>query len=567
MRYGSIIVTDAKALLYQKLEELRETYTRKLPGKLQDIRDTLNEAQDITKQSPESLKYLHNLVHSLVGSAGTFGLNELSEHMRRMETIIKHRLKKEHSIDAQSIEKLQALLAQITLDTDTPTHTAQIRQDIPDNWRLDKHSGQFVKNPLIYFASNDQQLSADLAPQLAGFGYELQHFDNFAMLEDAVHKMSPAILVVDVSDGENRIASVEEVKQLQTHAKTSCPLIFMSDQSDMRMRLRAVRAGGNAYFTKPIRFISFVERIDALTQKTQHIPYRVLIIDDDEQLGSHYALILRDAGMETKKITQPLQIMDSISHFKPDLILMDIYMPECTGIELAMVLRQNDAYLGTPIVFLSSETSESKQFHAMSQGADGFLTKPIDSQTLVQSVSIRAERSRLISSAMIKDSLTGLLNHVAFKERVSSELARADRTGSEFALVLIDVDHFKDVNDKHGHLAGDRVLILLSQLLRQRLRETDIIGRYGGEEFAVILPGTTLSAAGKVIDEIRIGFSKIIHSQNGCDFSVTFSAGLSYSDQHQNPAHLIEAADMALYRAKQAGRNQVSAPSPASNPD
>jgi diguanylate cyclase (GGDEF)-like protein len=235
---------------------------------------------------------------------------------------------------------------------------------------------------------------------------------------------------------------------------------------------------------------------------------------------------------------------------------MDVYMPGCTGIELAAVIRQQSAYLGIPIVYLSAETNLRKQLLALRLG-DDFLTKPIRPEYLISAVMSRVQRFRALRSLMLRDSLTGLLNHTAFEEYIGREIARVRRQGTPLAVALIDLDHFKTVNDTYGHPTGDRVLKSVARVLQQRLRRTDVIGRYGGEEFAVLFPNTIGRQAQRVVDEVRTTFAQVRHQSDSKEFHVTFSGGVATCPPYNEAARLTEAADQALYAAKEAGRNCV----------
>jgi len=160
---------------------------------------------------------------------------------------------------------------------------------------------------------------------------------------------------------------------------------------------------------------------------------------------------------------------------------------------------------------------------------------------------------------MTMDSLTGLFDHTTLMDKLSLELVRSRRNNRPLSFAMLDLDHFKSINDRYGHLTGDRVLKNLARMLRQRLRITDVIGRYGGEEFGVILTDTDLATAQKVMDEIRVNFSKLNHlhaSQAG--FRVTFSCGLASFPQFQDAHTVCDEADKALYDSKMKGRNCVS---------
>jgi diguanylate cyclase (GGDEF)-like protein len=233
-------------------------------------------------------------------------------------------------------------------------------------------------------------------------------------------------------------------------------------------------------------------------------------------------------------------------------------MPGIDGIELAQVIRQIDEYVSTPIVFLSSEEDFNKQIQARNFGGDDFLTKPIKAKHLSALVQSRLERLKTLRSFMVRDSLTGLYNHTSVRGRLAQEITRCDRQNSTLAVAMLDLDHFKEVNDTYGHPTGDTVLKSLARLLQQRLRHSDVVGRYGGEEFISILLDANKEDAYQVIDEIRQHFSKIQHySSNQGVFTVTFSCGIATVPEFSTVHALIAAADQALYRAKANGRNQV----------
>jgi diguanylate cyclase (GGDEF)-like protein len=214
--------------------------------------------------------------------------------------------------------------------------------------------------------------------------------------------------------------------------------------------------------------------------------------------------------------------------------------------------------LTTPIVFLSSRVTEEDRIASLAAGGDDHLAKPVVPSLLVQTVRGRIERMRRARMLIECDGLTRLLTHSAFIEQATRRMSRYLRTsGAEASMVLIDIDHFKAVNDTYGHTEGDRVLVALAALLRRRLRRSDLIGRYGGEEFAVVLEGASLQNALEVIDDVRNEFSALRH---GNGFQVTLSAGVSdLAMSSGDVSYWIRSADRALYRAKADGRNQVRA--------
>ena len=410
---------------------------------------------------------------------------------------------------------------------------------------------------LIYLVEDDVVQAKVLASQIGYFGYSVRIFHTLEDMKASVYIAPPDALLMDITFPEGKMAGTEAIAQLRQTCLGNVPVMFISINDEPPCRLQAVRAGGQAYFSKPADVGALIDALDRLFFHATPEAYRVLIVDDSPVQANVNALYLKRAKMETVIVTDPLQVLTVMKDFNPELILMDVYMPDCSGMELARMIRQIEAYLCIPIVYLSSETDRDLQLEAVGLGGDDFLVKPIKPAHLVAAVSSRIERYRGLRTLMLRDGLTGLFNHTTTKERLIQEVARAARQNTHVSFAIIDLDRFKTVNDTYGHPAGDRVLKSLAHLLVRRLRSSDVVGRYGGEEFAVILPKTAASEAVRLMDELRTSFAKIRHRVSGAEFSATFSCGVSSFPPCQTPAALTETADRALYAAKAKDRNQV----------
>ncbi|MGA1130929.1 MAG: diguanylate cyclase [Prochlorotrichaceae cyanobacterium] len=411
------------------------------------------------------------------------------------------------------------------------------------------------KEHLIFLLESDWNEGEILGGQLQSFGYDVRLFQSLSNLQESIAKMPPSAILINITFLHSYAEESDFINQVRSVSRWSVPIFFISSEDSLESRIRAVRAQGNAYFTKPINVWQLVDKLDRLIIHSVSEPYHILIVEDDPVLADYYQLILRDAGMQTTIVTNPSEIMEPLIESKPDLILMDVYMPDFSGLELAVVIRQQDTFVSIPITYLSRETNIDKQMLAMSMGGDDFLTKPIQPEHLVAAVTSRVQRSKALRSLMVRDSLTGLLNHSNIKEKLHLEVARSDRQNVPLSFAMIDIDHFKKINDTYGHLAGDRVIKNLARLLRQRLRQTDILGRYGGEEFAAILIGTDGQTAFKVLESIRQDFSQVFQQLGGAEIIVTFSCGIASFPDYIDANHINDAADQALYQAKDRGRN------------
>jgi diguanylate cyclase (GGDEF)-like protein len=412
---------------------------------------------------------------------------------------------------------------------------------------------------LVYLCEDDSFQRLTLATQIGCFGFEITSFGELDQLVNAVKSSPPDVIVMDMIFPERPLGGSDIVQAIQADRENPIPTVFISSQGSLTNRLSAVRAGSSAFFVKPVNMTELCSTLSALTSAVKPEPYRIMIVDDDPQLADYHALILQEAGMITITVSDPLLVMPPLFEFKPDLILMDMYMPGCNGMELAKAIRQIGSYFSIPIVYLSSETDVDKQFQAMQIGGDEFLTKPINPQRLVSSVAVRAERMKIIRSQMVRDSMTGLFNHTATKEHLDTAIANAQRKQEEVCFAMIDVDKFKVVNDTYGHPIGDSVLVALARLIRHRVRKTDIVGRFGGEEFAVILPGCNLTEATLLLNEVRESFAAVTFQGKDETFSCTFSCGVAPLSLYGDATALNAGADEALYAAKNGGRNLVVA--------
>ncbi|WDY57433.1 diguanylate cyclase [Pseudomonas sp. PSKL.D1] len=409
----------------------------------------------------------------------------------------------------------------------------------------------------VYILLEDHDRAERLAQQLAFFGVNVQALPSADTFKASMAEYLPSAIVMDV-DFTGPGAGLTLAAQAQQGLQNTIPLLFFSGhEPDTPTRLDAVRAGGQGFLTGTLEPSSLLEKLELMTSAIPQEPLRVLIVDDSRAQALHTERVLNSAGMLTRSLTEPIRAMAELADFQPDLIILDLYMPGCTGPELAKVIRHNDRYVSVPIIYLSAEDDLDKQLDAMSEAGDDFLTKPFRSRHLITTVRNRAARARHLKARMVRDSLTGLYNHTHILQLLEDCSFRARRAEQPLSFAMLDIDHFKKINDRHGHPMGDRVIKSLALFLKQRLRKTDFIGRYGGEEFAIVMPNTTLEAAHKVLDEIRRRFAEILYPAQPRDLQCTFSAGVVQMDEALDALTMASAADEALYRAKHAGRNCV----------
>jgi len=491
------------------------------------------------------------------------GMLELSEAALLLQRYAERFEQTEHGLLAQGIGQCLRAVADNRgrLNSSMISELSQLMQRLSrTGLRHGDRFEQTVLPPLrkpVYLALQHMERAERLAQQLDFFGMSAQPLDTANAFRAAMLERHPAAILMEV-DFSGPGCGLALANALQHNLEEKIPLLFYSqDDTDTPTRLAAVRAGGQEFFTGSLDASSLLERIEVLTHVAQYEPYKVLIIDDSRAQATHTERVLNSAGIVTRTLTEPIQAMRELAEFQPDLIILDMYMPECNGTELAKVIRHNDRYVSVPIIYLSAEDDLDKQLDAMSEGGDDFLTKPIKPRHLIATVRNRAARARNLKARMVRDSLTGLYNHTHTLQLLEDARYRTQRDGQPLSFAMLDIDFFKKVNDNYGHPMGDRVIKSLALFLKQRLRKSDHIGRYGGEEFAVVMPDTDASTAARVLDEIRQRFAEIHYPAHPQDLCCTFSCGIAELRGDMDSKSLSQQADQALYVAKHGGRNRV----------
>lgn len=447
----------------------------------------------------------------------------------------------------QTIEKAIQSLNECTLRKSDQSDTLKTNQSNPRT---------FLRTP-IYLALNNSEYANRIINQLEFFGFRSINFNTVEEFIYASRQDQPETIVADVDFGGQDYAGIEAVREIQANYETTIPTIYVSEyKDDIKTRLMASRNGGEEFFYRAIDPGQLIEKIEQYSHSNIQDPYRILVVDDSKAQAKYIENILIKTGMIPKVETDPMQVLVALEKFQPEIIIMDMYMPGCTGMELARVIRQQEKFHSVPIIYLSAEDDLNKQLHAMSLGGDDFLTKPIDPKHLIATLQNRGRRARSLIALMIRDSLTSLYNHTHILHLLDLEITKGIEQNKPVCFAMLDIDFFKKINDNYGHPIGDRVLKSLSLFLKQRLRKTDYIGRYGGEEFAIVLPNTTERDAKVILNEIRERFAELPQPAGNSSFYVTFSCGVALA-QEDNAQSLCEKADQALYDAKRNGRNSV----------
>jgi diguanylate cyclase (GGDEF)-like protein len=297
---------------------------------------------------------------------------------------------------------------------------------------------------------------------------------------------------------------------------------------------------------------------------------RILVVDDNRDNVEIIATRLRFRGYEIDEATDGAVALERVRLNPPDLILLDVMLPDIDGYEISRRIKGDSALPFIPIILVTARDTTQDKVAGLDAGADDYLTKPINfpelearvrSMLRIKKLQDEIElKNRELERLSISDGLTGLYNHRHIHKLLNEEFDRVDRTNERLTVAMFDLDRFKGVNDTYGHQAGDRVLEQLADILRESAREIDRLGRYGGEEFMVLLPDTSIDDAVVFVERVRREVARRPFSiSDDQALRMTISAGVSTypHPRIKNPEMLVRLADEALYAAKSAGRNRV----------
>ena len=371
-----------------RLAELQQTFCNQLQARIEKLREHWQAW--VAGQDPHAFEGLQRQAHSLAASAGTFGAELVG--------LAAHALDKGLSVcwDTQQLpdrEILQELEQRLVLleRTAAAWHPGQFMGQETNSVRI---RSMVDWNNLVYLVEDDPLLAAKLLEVVAAVGFQVRHFANTKALADACRERLPGALVLDMLFAEGEFADAHALEEIRAVNGSLPPVVVLSERDDMEARLAAHRAGAARYFRKPLDFQKLCQTLNGLTDRTAVTSYRVLVLENDHELGQYYCTLLQQAGIAARHLANPLRCLEELESYQPDLLLVDVHMQGCSGPEVVAVIRQDDTWAQLPVVFLSTETDRDKQLAAIQEGGDDFLLKPIEPAKLLESLMVRLKRAR-----------------------------------------------------------------------------------------------------------------------------------------------------------------------------
>jgi len=303
-------------------------------------------------------------------------------------------------------------------------------------------------------------------------------------------------------------------------------------------------------------------------------PTRVLVVQAEQAERAVQRALFTEAGMSVVEACSGAEALDFLATDRPDLVVLGRTLPDMDGLDLLPRLKSGELDF-VPVLVASHRGETAERVRGLQLGADDYIPRPCDpaeflarAKALLRTKQVHDRIRKLqitLEQMVVSDPLTGLHNRRYLMDRMLQEMQRSDRHGEPLALAMVDLDAFKNINDQFGHVLGDKVLRAVGSAISKSVRVSDIAARYGGDEFAVILPQTPAEGAMRVCERLLRNISEVIlQDETGKTFRITASLGLAYypADDVETPEDLVHSADGALYGAKRSGKNRYTAVRP-----
>ena len=413
----------------------------------------------------------------------------------------------------------------------------------------------------IYHLTDGNALACEIDQKLELAGYELSLFDNSEELREMLGALPPHLVLLDAAFLGELESIGEALRTARARVSHRLALLALSELGDLAVRLRAMRAGADAFVTVPVASADIMARVAELTEAETDDPFRVLIVEDDRSQAIFAESILRKAGMATRMVTDALSVLDELERFRPDLILMDLHMPDCDGMELTAIIREREEFVSTPIVFLSGENDTEKHFEALSAGGDDFLSKPIRPKHLISAVTNRLRRARHLARRSQlhnpRDAVSGLYDRAFLLDRLNAHLAdEASRLRG--GLMLAEIDGAATLREKLGLIAFDALLAQVGAFLAAHVEASELVARFGDASFLVLSP----DADGEILKQRGLTLRDRV-AREGFDpgaGAVTVELGFGicpFAADLGDAGAMLNAAERALGDARRSGGGHV----------
>src|SRR5688572_14028844 len=407
---------------------------------------------------------------------------------------------------------------------------------------------------VILHLTDGNPVAAELDLRIESEGWQIELFDDVDQLRQRLRSGANLVIVDPAHLGTIDVVG-QTVRAARAHGSANLPLMVLSDDGNVGARLRAMRAGADSFIGLPAPAPDIVGRIRELLDAEGESPYRVLIIEDDRSQAMFAESILKKSGMSTCVVMDPLAALAALETFEPELILMDLYMPNCDGMELTTLIREREQFAATPIVFLSGEHDADQRFDALSAGGDDYLEKPIRPKYLISAVTNRVRRARALTRKVRatnpRDAASGLYERGYTIARIGDALAADEQHTNLGGVLFVIIDGAQAIRERIGLSAFDTLMLQAGTLLGASVAATDHASRYGDTSFVIHSPGHPEHALVRFGEDLRAIFAGHVFEVGDKSLSLAITVGIApFALGWPDANAIVNAAERACAQAR-----------------
>lgn len=551
-----------------RLQQRRAQFLVRSGEKLESVQQSLSRLK-LFPQDGDSLKSVNQHFHQLAGAGGIYELDALCDMAIAAEEICS-RLLKDHApvgrVDHEKLELLTTGLLSFIANVDGLSEGASSAIAHSAVVSSGGHGrAESVRAFDIVIADDDHDNLIALHRLFEEQKMSVRTVKSGSGARGALLTRLPDALVVSVPLPDS--SGYDIVHQLRSlPGGHRCVAVLSGEHTVFRSKVEAIRAGADAYFEEPVDPRQVVARVKSLLERDKVDSYKILSVEDDPEQAEFIKHTLESAGYTVYHICDGAQFEEALLSFAPDLVLLDIMLGDINGHELARFVRQSERFATLPVIFLTTENQLNMHIESARSGGDEHLIKPISPQLLVATIAGRLEKHALLKQFIGRDGATQLMTFSTFMDQVERFCSIPKKVAGGAALLQFDIDKLDAVNERYGHVAGEKTIVDFAAIIRNTFRQSEALGRIGGDDFSVIVENLNLQEVVQLADHVLQTFVKAPHMANSRAFKVTASCGVSWLRPGLNARLWMTEASQAVATAKKRGGNCTAAAEPAQAP-
>ncbi|MDP4528493.1 EAL domain-containing protein [Alkalimonas delamerensis] len=535
-------------------QKMQQSYRANLVQKHEQLQHHWHEY--MTNNNLVARVQLKKISHQLAGSGAIYGYQDLANSARQLMDFLDLPFQNDLAQHIKEHNAYNELMNTLSKASQCSSVVDQSLKGPPS------HQRQHL--PQILLIGHDDSITLQLKQNLQDADFEIIHLQTTADLAKTIQHYQPAAIICDFSNNKKQHSANEPWLACRQRPGKHPPLIFIADDDSFEARLTATRAGCSHFMHKPLDILQLIQQLRKLLNISTNDPYRILLVDDDNEVLRFYRQALMLGGYKVYTASNAKQAFDLLYSIEPELIIIDVNMPDCNGLELGQIIRQNNALIDTPLLFISADHHTDEKMAELNLAGDDFIQKPIAPWRLLMSVEARVKRSRMLRQqkrAVIQrpelvqhiDTLTALPTLWQLKRDLAAKL----RQQQPFCLMKMDLDQFHLINDAYGRTTGDLLLQTIAWQVAQLLKSDDCLYRENGDEFWLLcMHANSLELAAQFTEQMLLRLEQV--SAN-FDVTIHFSASVGIclvADGRLQVDETMQHTSTALYEAKKKAGHQ-----------